>query len=190
MPRPEDVSQGPESVAEYKRRLDEWRARHDSFERLRERVADSREEAALRVLLKDGKPRVTRDRMAKSDLLFPAGRTGLFLSTTALWKPFASVSAAMTKAMGGTFTKAITPEGMRRTNKDLMRADGVRDIVAMAVSNHLDDAMHAHYSTVSQTEMTQAVAQVIDLAAFRRAHEDASGVLQEGVNAGRPSSSL
>lgn len=125
----------------------------------------------------DRKPRITRDRMAKSELLFPAGRTGGFLSTTALWKPFASVSAAMTEATEGKFTKLITPKGMRRTNKDLMRAAGVRDIVAMAVSNHLDEEMHAHYSTVSGNEMTQAVAQVIDLAAFRKAHENAADLL-------------
>lgn len=68
----------------------------------------------------DRKPRITRERMAKSDLLFPAGRTGSFLSTTALWKPFASVSPAMTRATGGSFTKTITPKGMRRTNKDLI----------------------------------------------------------------------
>lgn len=37
--------------------------------------------------------------------------------------------------------------------------------------------MHAHYSTVSRTEMTQAVAQVIDLAAFRKAHENAGAFL-------------
>lgn len=125
----------------------------------------------------DRKPRITRERMAKSELLFPAGRTGRFLSTTALWKPFASVSAEMKKATEGKFTKVITPKGMRRTNKDLMRAAGVRDIVAMAISNHLDDEMHAHYSTVSGQEMTQAVAQVIDLAAFRKAHENAADLL-------------
>ncbi len=83
----------------------------------------------------------------------------------------------MTKATRGTFTKVITPKGMRRANEDLMRAAGVRDIVATAVSNHLDDEMHAHYSTVSGKEMTQAVAQVIDLAAFRKAHENAAELL-------------
>ncbi len=75
------------------------------------------------------------------------------------------------------FTKAITPEGVRRTNKDLMRAAGVRDIVAMAIPNHLDDEMHAHYSTVSGAEMTNAVAQMIDLATFRKAHENAADLL-------------
>lgn len=47
----------------------------------------------------------------------------------------------------------------------------------MAISNHLDDEMHAHYSTVSGQEMTHAVAQVIDLAAFRMAHENAGDLL-------------
>lgn len=128
----------------------------------------------------DRKPRVTRERMSKSELLFPAGRTGSFLSTTALRKPFESVSNAMKQATKGEFKKVVTPKGMRRTNKDLMRAAGVRDIVAMAVSNHLNDEMHAHYSTVSEAEMTQAVAKVIDLAAFRRAHEEPETLLNKG----------
>jgi hypothetical protein len=63
--------------------------------------------------------------------------------------------------------------------REEMRAAGVRDIVAMAVSNHLDDEMHAHYSTVSGSEMTQAVAQVIDLAAFRTAHAEPNALIGE-----------
>jgi hypothetical protein len=38
---------------------------------------------------------------------------------------------------------------MRRTSKDLLRAAGVRDIVAMAINSHLDEGTQAHYSTVS-----------------------------------------
>jgi hypothetical protein len=123
------------------------------------------------------KPRVTRARMAASELLFPSPRTGRFMSTTALWKPFEAVSLAMaeeSKDSDKPFTKLITPKGMRRTNKDLMRAAGVRDVVAMAIANHLDEDQHHHYATVSSDEMRDAVAQVIRLADFRKVHETPS----------------
>jgi len=64
--------------------------------------------------------------------LFPSRNGGLQSSST-LQKPFEHVSAAMKKATNGKFQKRITPMGMRRTNKDLLRAAGVRDIVAMAI---------------------------------------------------------
>lgn len=35
--------------------------------------------------------------------------------------------------------------------------------------SHLDEGMHAHYSTVSQEEMNEAVAAVIELAGYREA---------------------
>jgi hypothetical protein len=88
----------------------------------------------------DRRPWRTRERLAElaeSDLLFPSGRTGSYQSRTALWKPFEVVSEATKRASNGRFSKLVTPKGMRRTNKDLMRAAGVRDIVAMAVANHL-----------------------------------------------------
>jgi hypothetical protein len=75
----------------------------------------------------------------------------------------------MKKATNGAFRKRITPKGMRRTSKDLLRAAGVRDIVAMALNSHLTEGMHRHYSTVSQQEMTAAVAAVIDLPGYREA---------------------
>jgi hypothetical protein len=67
------------------------------------------------------------------------------------------------------FSRRIAPKGMRRTSKDLLRAAGVRDIVAMALNSHLDEGMHAHYSTVSQEEMNEAVAKVIHIARYREA---------------------
>lgn len=53
------------------------------------------------------------------------------------------------------------------------------DIVAMAISNHLDDDMHEHYSTVSGAEMTQAVAEVIDPASLRNAHKAPETLLKK-----------
>ena len=67
------------------------------------------------------------------------------------------------------FRKRITSKGMRRTNKDILRAAGVRDIVAMALNSHLTEGMHKLYSTVSQREMNEAVAAVIDLAGYSEA---------------------
>jgi hypothetical protein len=75
----------------------------------------------------------------------------------------------MKKETNSKFKKLITPKGMRRTSKDLLRAAGVRDIVAMEINNHLDEGMHRHYSTVSEAEKSEAVAAVIDLAGYREA---------------------
>jgi integrase len=110
----------------------------------------------------------TASRRAASELLFPS-RTGGLQSTTSLWKPFEVLTDAMKKEMGGKFTKVITPKAMRRTSKDLMRACGVPDLVAMQINSHLDPEMHAHYSTIGAAEMGQAVAKVIDLAGYREA---------------------
>jgi hypothetical protein len=74
------------------------------------------------------------------ELLFPS-RTGGFQSGSSLQKPFANVSEAMKKETNGKFTKMISPKGMRRTSKDLLRAAGVRDLVAMALNSHLSDAI-------------------------------------------------
>lgn len=118
------------------------------------------------------KPRITRAKMAASNLLFPSSKTGELMNTTALRKPFEAVSRMMmeeTKGSSTPFTKVITPKGMRRTNKDLMRSAGVPDVVSMAIANHLDEEMHNHYSTVSQTEMHDALARVIRLADYRQA---------------------
>lgn len=114
------------------------------------------------------RPNLTSGKRAASELLFPAC-TGSLQSSSTLQKPFAVVSEAMKKETNGKFTKRITPKGMRRTNKDLLRAAGINDIVAMAVNSHLSKDMHKHYSTVSQREMSDAVAAVIDLAGYREA---------------------
>jgi hypothetical protein len=100
---------------------------------------------------------------AKSDLLFPS-RIGSFLSNTVVCDAFRDVSTKLAKEIGG---KMITPKGMRRTNKDLMRAAGVSNLVAMAISNHEDEGMHHHYSTAATDEKREAVAKVVSL--FRRA---------------------
>jgi hypothetical protein len=114
------------------------------------------------------RPNLTASKRSASELLFPS-RKGGFQSSSCLQKPFEAVSEAMKTETSGKFTKVITPKGMRRTNKDILRAAGVRDIVAMALNSHLTEGMHKHYSTVSQREMNEAVAAVIDLAGYREA---------------------
>ena len=62
------------------------------------------------------------------------------------------------------------PEGLgEHLDGSVLRAAGVRDIVAMEINNHLDEDMHRHYSTVSEAEKSEAVAAVIDLAGYREA---------------------
>lgn len=114
------------------------------------------------------RPNLTASKRAACALLFPS-RKGDLQSISTLQKPFEVVSEAMKKETDGKFQKLITPKGMRRTSKDLLRAAGVRDIVAMALNSHLSDSMHRLYSTVSQREMNEAVAAVIDLAGYREA---------------------
>ena len=101
-------------------------------------------------------------RMAASELLFPSPDTGSFQVAGRLGKPFDDVSAEMRKRIPG-FTKTITPKSMRRTNKDLLRQEGVSQLVAQAINSHHDPRMHAHYSTVSEAEKTGALAKVIKL---------------------------
>ncbi len=48
----------------------------------------------------------------------------------------------MSRETNGQFRERITPKGMRRTNKDVLRAACVRDIVAMALNGDLSDSMH------------------------------------------------
>lgn len=112
------------------------------------------------------RPNLTASKRAASELLFPSRKGGL-QSISTLQKPFETISDAMKKETNGTFRKLITPKGMRRTNKDILRAAGVRDIVAMALNSHLTPDMHRHYSTVSQHEMNEAVAAVVELASYR-----------------------
>lgn len=97
------------------------------------------------------------------DLAFVHDMRGGFLSSTIACDAFRDVSLALGKDIGG---KMITPKGMRRTNEDLMRAAGVSNLVAMAISNHEDEGMHAHYSMASGDEKREAMAMVVSL--FRR----------------------
>jgi hypothetical protein len=60
------------------------------------------------------------------------------------------------------FRKAITPKSMRRSNKDLLRQEGISQLVAQAINSH-DDVIHKHYSTVSEVERGAALAKVIHL---------------------------
>jgi hypothetical protein len=78
----------------------------------------------LRTVRGSKRPCKTSQRRSESELLFLSKRGGL-QSTTSLWKPFAAVSAKMAEVLPG-FSKVITPKGMRRTSKDLLRAAGVR----------------------------------------------------------------
>ena len=100
--------------------------------------------------------------MAASDLLFPSGATGSFQVAGRLGKPFDDVSKIMRERVPG-FTKTITPKSMRRTNKDLLRQEGVSQLVAQSINSHHDPKMHAHYSTISDAEKTGALAKVIRL---------------------------
>lgn len=111
--------------------------------------------------MKEKRPNKTRTRMAASELLFPSGVTGGFHVAGRLAKPFRNVSEAMRKA-DPTFTKTITPKSMRRSNKDLLRQEGVSALVAKAINSHTDP-MHEHYSTVSEDEKATALAKVIRL---------------------------
>jgi integrase len=95
-----------------------------------------------------------------SDLLFP-GAEGGFLSRSALSRPFQVVG----KAIG--LTKKISPRGMRRTHKDLMRRASIDHVTAMAMSMHAPaggssgiSGMHLHYSTVTVDEKRIAVGKV------------------------------
>lgn len=99
--------------------------------------------------------------MAASELLFPSLDTGSFHGAGRLGKPFDDVSKVMRER--APFTKTITPKSMRRTNKDLLRQEGVSQLVAQAIHSHHDPKMHAHYSTISDAEKTEALAKVIRL---------------------------
>lgn len=94
--------------------------------------------------------------MRESDLLFPA-RHGGFRARSVLDKPFKDVS----RRIGLPFE--VTPRAMRRTNKDLMRAAQVPDVVSKAISGHATDAMHERYSTASAQEVGKAIGTVTKL---------------------------
>src|SRR5581483_7713447 len=89
---------------------------------------------------------LTNDAMKGSDLLFPA-EDGGFRSPSSLRKAFADVQTQMK------LTKRITPRALRRTLQDLTRAAHVDGVVAKAIRGHATDAMRAHYSTASSSEV-------------------------------------
>lgn len=79
------------------------------------------------------------------------------------WQRFRAVAAEVG------ISKRITPHGMRRTSKDLLRQAGTSQVVSMAISGHLTEQMHQHYSTVSEAEQRESLAKVISLAGFKQA---------------------
>lgn len=98
----------------------------------------------------------------QSDLLFPGLRGGVMRPST-LREVFASAVKE-----GG--LKYISPRGLRRTNKDLMRRQGVPAVVSKAISGHTQDRTHELYSTAAPAEMREAigkVAKVFDPAKYR-----------------------
>lgn len=105
--------------------------------------------------------------MAKSELLFPAepnGRTkgGGFRSTSCLDRAFTTVGAAIDLGY------PVSPRAMRRTYNDLMREAKVNDVVTRAISGHATESMQRHYSTVTDSEVREGLAAVIDIATGRR----------------------
>jgi integrase len=102
--------------------------------------------------------------MLRSDLLFP-DENGNIASRHRLWQRFRIVA----REVG--ISKRITPHGMRRTSKDLLRQAGASQVVSMAISGHLTEQMHQHYSTVTEAEQRESLAKVISLAGFKKALE-------------------
>jgi hypothetical protein len=109
--------------------------------------------------------RLPEGRMLDSDLLFPA-RHGGFRARSVLDKPFKDVASKIG------LKKRITPRGMRRTNKDLLRAADIEPVVAMAVSGHTTDEMHVLYSTPSAGEKANGPTQ--PSASHRLSHRPAA----------------
>ena len=100
--------------------------------------------------------------MRDSDLLFP-DENGQIAGRHRLWQRFRVVASEVG------IRKRITPHGMRRTSKDLLRQAGTSQVVSMAISGHLTEQMHQHYSTVTEAEQRESLAKVISLAGFKQA---------------------
>ena len=94
--------------------------------------------------------------MRDSPLLFP-NADGQVLARHRIWRVFSSVQATLG------LTKKITPRGMRRTSKDLLRMSGASQVVAMAINGHHTDAMHYHYSTVNESEVRDVLSRTVKL---------------------------
>jgi integrase len=87
--------------------------------------------------------------------VFPA-RTGGLHANSVLDKPFKDILAHLG------ITKRFTPHGLRRTCTDLTRQVSSA-VVTKAITGHLTDAMHQHYSTVSLDEKRAAMSRVVRL---------------------------
>lgn len=95
-------------------------------------------------------------KQAASDLLFPS-ESGGYRAASVLDKPFGHAAAAI----GLKYT--LTARAMRRTFQDLSRAAKIRDIVVRSISGHATEAMQNRYSTVSEHERRDGLAQIIDI---------------------------
>jgi len=100
--------------------------------------------------------------MRDSPLLFPSA-TGGVMDSHRLWQIFRKIQPSLNLA------KKITPRGMRRTSKDLLRLSGTSQVVAMAINGHHTDGMHNHYSTVNEVEIRTALSRATELAGIRKA---------------------
>ena len=100
--------------------------------------------------------------MRDSPLLFP-GASGGVLDNHKLWRIFTQLQPSLN------LTKKITPRGMRRTSKDLLRLSGTSQVVAMAINGHHTDAMHNHYSTVNEAEIRTALSRATELGGIGKA---------------------
>ncbi len=100
--------------------------------------------------------------MRDSPLLFPKVDGGV-LSKETLWGIFGRIQRRLN------LTKKITPRGMRRTSKDLLRLSGTSQVVTMAINGHETDKMHHHYSTVNEVEIRTALSRATELAGLRKA---------------------
>ena len=102
--------------------------------------------------------------MRDSPLLFPKADGGV-LSKETLWGIFGRIQRRLN------LTEKITPRGMRRTSKDLLRLSGTSQVVTMAINGHETDKMHHHYSTVNEVEIRTALSRAIELAGLRKVVE-------------------
>jgi integrase len=94
--------------------------------------------------------------MRDSPLLFP-NKDGKVFGPDLLWWVFKNIRSR------ATLDKKITPRGMRRTSKDLLRLSGASQVVAMAINGHHTEQMHNHYSTVHEVEIREVIGKTTQL---------------------------
>src|SRR5262249_57800242 len=100
--------------------------------------------------------RPTHREAGRIGLLFPS-ESGGYRAASVLDKPFGHAAASI----GLKYT--LTARAMRRTFQDLSRAAKIRDIVIRSISGHATEAMQHRYSTVSENERREGLAQIIDI---------------------------